>query len=315
MNKIISLCLVFGLIGCAPKKEKVSIVNGKDGAVGATGLTGSMGETGATGATGETGAQGIAGAQGIKGDKGDKGETGASGSNGHDGSNGDKGDKGDHGDLGDRGSDGHDGSNGRDGDKGEKGVRTFTISETAYEDKCPSKGVLSTSFIDTNDNGLLDEGEVVTSAALVCNGDNGRDGERGSDGRNGDNGLDGSNGSDGRNGSDGLQGSKGDRGDKGLDGSNGMNGSKGDKGDNGASGVSQVIKPCSSKNARITRLPDGTLLSHTNDDGMTTLIWGVSGSNAPSYLIGGNNTCTVYVDFNGKICTTNPAKGQCASPL
>ena len=107
----------------------------------------------------------------------------------------------------------------------------------------------------------------------------------------------------------------GSTGSQGLQGDQGIQGLKGDKGDAGTSGVAQVLKPCSTKSAKITRLPDGTLLSVTPADGQTTLDWGVNGSNAPSYSIGITNTCAVYVDYTGKVCTVNPAKNLCASPL
>jgi hypothetical protein len=113
----------------------------------------------------------------------------------------------------------------------------------------------------------------------------------------------------GAQGATGAVGAKGDKGDTGLQGAQGA------KGDTGASGVSEIIKPCSNRSAKITRLPDGTLMSVTPADGQITLDWAASGSFAPSYSIGITNTCTVYVDYTGKVCTANPSKGLCATPL
>jgi hypothetical protein len=150
------------------------------------------------------------------------------------------------------------------------------------------------------------------------NGSNGRDGSNGSQGLKGDKGDQGYAGSNGSNGSQGVQGLKGDRGNDGSNGANGSNGSQGLqglKGDRGDSGISTTIKPCSNRSVRITRQSDGTLVSVTPGDGHTTLDWGQSGQQAPSYSIGGTQTCTVYVDSNGKVCTTNPSHGTCANPL
>jgi integrin beta 8 len=302
----------------------VFIANGTNGAQGP------KGDKGDTGPAGLNGTNGTNGAQGPKGDKGDRGEKGDKGTNG---TNGEHGSKGDRGDDGRNGNDGRNGDNGRDGNKGDKGDRTYTVTDPATEAQCPTRGFVYTTFLDLNNNGRIDEGETIVSASVVCDGNDGRNGDKGEQGNNGNDGRNGDNGRDGSNGSQGSKGDRGDRGDNGRDGlagnngSNGSRGDKGDKGDRGNDGVNgskgdkgdsdstQLLKPCNGKKARITRLSNGTLMSHTNDDGMTDLDWATAGSNAPSYSIGGCNSCTVYVDYAGKVCTVNPLKGLCVNPL
>ncbi len=87
--------------------------------------------------------------------------------------------------------------NGADGANGTNGANGFnTLSNVITEDpgpNCPNGGIKIELGLDTNENGSLDNDEVV-SENYVCNGANG---SNGSDGSNGSNGTDGSDGSDG----------------------------------------------------------------------------------------------------------------------
>lgn len=298
------------------------------------GQTGEQGIAGVKGDKGDKGDSGLIGAKGDKGDKGDTGTKGDKGDSGSDGVKGDKGDRGDKGDKGDKGDEGQAGQRGQDGNRGDKGDSTYTIAESATDSQCPNnRGVVYTTFIDLNNNGSIDEDERVLTAAVICDGANGRDGVNGQDGRNGVDGMNGRDGAQGLKGDkgdqglQGLQGAQGLKGDQGLQGLQGSQGIKGDqglqgiqglqgvKGDTGESGLQTVIKPCSNRSVKITRYVDGTLVTVTPNDGQTTLDWAVVGALAPSYIIGGSQTCTVYVDSNGKVCIVNPSRGTCASPL
>lgn len=69
-------------------------------------------------------------------------------------------------------------------------------------------GVMVTTGIDYNLNGVIDQDEI-TNIEYIYNGENGQDGTNGSDGTNGtdgEDGQDGSNGADGSNGEDGSDG-------------------------------------------------------------------------------------------------------------
>ena len=69
--------------------------------------------------------------------------------------------------------------------------------------RCPAGGTTIASGLDSNGNGVLEEGEI-TSRQDVCNGSNGVNGVNGTNGAAGVNGVDGTNGANGSNGLTGV---------------------------------------------------------------------------------------------------------------
>jgi hypothetical protein len=135
------LTAIQGAIG-ATGAQGIQGLTGNTGAVGATGPQGLIGLTGNTGATGATGAQGI---QGLTGPAGATGPIGATGPQGTAGSNG---------------------INGVDG----KNTLVKTSTESAGAN-CATGGTKVEVGLDTNNNGVLDTGEInATLTKYICNG-------------------------------------------------------------------------------------------------------------------------------------------------
>jgi len=108
---------------------------------------------GVSGASGEDGSEGADGADGADGQDGADGEDGAGGLDG---------------------ADGADGADGLDGTDGLTSLMRVTAEEPS--DTCPAGGSLVETGIDDDRDAVLEDAEIETSA-LVCNGQDGADGE------------------------------------------------------------------------------------------------------------------------------------------
>lgn len=80
------------------------------------------------------------------------------------------------------GTNGANGVNGAVGATGSQGVGAGILVTTAPTSSCPVGGSLLTTYVDTNNNGVLDSGEQVTSISTLCDGMNGTNGTNGTDG-------------------------------------------------------------------------------------------------------------------------------------
>ncbi len=101
------------------------------------------------------------------------GAMGRDGDRGEDGPQGKKGDPGNDGDPGDPGIDGEPGDPGDKGDKGDDGLSVLIESfDEPAGDRCTYGGQSVMTGIDTDEDGVLDPGEV-TQTAYVCNGNPG----------------------------------------------------------------------------------------------------------------------------------------------
>jgi hypothetical protein len=63
-----------------------------------------------------------------------------------------------------------------DGTNGAQGNGAGILVAQAASGACPAGGETLTTFMDTNNNGVLDTGETVTSVSTLCNGTNGTNG-------------------------------------------------------------------------------------------------------------------------------------------
>lgn len=197
--------------------------------------------------------------------QGPKGETGSTGEQGPSGSSGSSGLNGSNGTNGVAGADGKDGSNGISGASGHSAVFNMTTSTT-----CAEGGYTLLTAIDTNDSGVLDNGDSNIQSITVCNGLTGAKGDTG------------------------IQGIKGDVGDT------GSQGVQGDVGPAGPSGYSspftpvRVITPCGPSSSPykevLLLLYDGNLLASFSDN--------VSGYNTRLALIPDGS----YVDTDASAC-------------
>ena len=146
---------------------------GEKGETGEPGPKGDKGEQGAPGEPGPQGEDGVPGEDGEKGEtgpKGDPGETGEPGPQGDAGPQGDPGEPGPQGDKGDPGEPGPRGDAGVPGEDGEDGVDSaIRIVPEASGDACEAGGQRIEVGLDTNDNSVLDDDEVLMSS-VVCNG-------------------------------------------------------------------------------------------------------------------------------------------------
>jgi hypothetical protein len=90
---------------------------------------------------------------------------------------------------GSNGTNGTNGSNGSNGANGTNGLNALSaiVSEAAGAN-CASGGLKLTAGLDSNQNSVLDTGEVITTS-YVCNGANGNNGTNGTNGLNGLNSL------------------------------------------------------------------------------------------------------------------------------
>jgi hypothetical protein len=75
------------------------------------------------------------------------------------------------------------------GATGAQGIGAGISAKPALAASCAAGGIVVTTFIDSNNNGILDTAETVTSSSTLCNGLAGLSGANGS---NGTNGVDGS---------------------------------------------------------------------------------------------------------------------------
>ncbi|WP_462249967.1 DUF7151 family protein [Ekhidna sp.] len=89
---------------------------------------------------------------------------------------------------GSNGADGNDGSNGTDGTDGLNSL--MRTSNELPGPNCSNGGIQIEIGLDTNNNGTLENGEVIGMPIFVCNGINGTNGADGSDGTNGSDGRD-----------------------------------------------------------------------------------------------------------------------------
>jgi hypothetical protein len=170
-----------------------------NGAIGATGGTGASGTNGAIGATGAVGATGGTGAAGAHGATG---ATGASGSQG----------------LG-------------------AGIATSLIPVGDPRCLAGQGGVVTTTFIDANNTGILECNDTITSVTYLCNGANGAAGAVGATGGTGADGAMGATGAVGATGASGAAGATGATGSDGAAGATGAAGADGSVGATGASGA------------------------------------------------------------------------------
>ena len=145
---------------------------GAQGPIGLTGPTGPQGPIGLTGATGATGATGPIGLTGATGPQGIQGITGATGPQGSIGLTGPIGLTGAIGATGPQGPQGIAGINGINGTNGVDGKNTLvnTSIESAGAN-CATGGTKVEVGLDTNNNGVLDSGEInATLTKYICNG-------------------------------------------------------------------------------------------------------------------------------------------------
>jgi hypothetical protein len=158
-----------------------------------TGATGPQGAQGPIGLTGATGPQGPTGLAGGTGPQGPIGLTGASGTQGAAGANG---------------------TNGTNGIDGKNNLAKTTIESAGAN--CATGGMKIEYGLDSNNNGVLDAGEVnVSLTKYICNGTSGAQGPIG---------LTGPTGASGPAGPQGLTGATGPQGSAGVNGINGTNG-------------------------------------------------------------------------------------------
>jgi hypothetical protein len=132
-----------------------SDIPGPEGPQGEQGPQGPIGMTGPQGATGPIGPQGNTGPQGIQGETGPQGPVGATGPAGADGAPGPA---------------GANGAQGPPGEAGSNGLSSLIATEVeAAGGNCPQGGVKINTGLDTNENGILDPGEVLNTD-FICNG-------------------------------------------------------------------------------------------------------------------------------------------------
>ncbi|MBL7666055.1 MAG: cellulose binding domain-containing protein [Bacteriovoracaceae bacterium] len=81
--------------------------------------------------------------------------------------------------------------------------------QAATLDECPFGGTTIRTYVDANEDFLLDEDEQILQTSSVCSGANGQDGQDGEDGADGVSGVDGVDGTNGTNGVDGVNGQDG----------------------------------------------------------------------------------------------------------
>jgi hypothetical protein len=140
--------------------------------MGPQGLTGATGPQGITGLSGPQGPQGANGATGLTGPAGAQGLTGPAGIAGTNGAVGATGPIGLTGPAGAQGIQGLPGTNGTVGANGTNGLTALvkTTVEPAGPN-CVAGGTKVENGLDTNNNGILDPGEVNSvQTTYVCNG-------------------------------------------------------------------------------------------------------------------------------------------------
>ena len=87
-----------------------------------------------------------------------------------------------------------DGTDGEDGEDGEDGISVKVYTTPATD--CNNGGTTFIFYLDTNDNDMKDDDEMIVTETTICNGEDGADGENGEDGEDGANGGDGEDGAD-----------------------------------------------------------------------------------------------------------------------
>ncbi len=151
------------------ESDFIASLTGPTGATGATGPQGPIGLTGPTGATGATGPQGPIG---LTGPTGATGATGPQGPIGLTGPTGATGATGPQGPIGLTGPTGATGAQGVAGTNGTNGLNALIKTTTeAAGANCANGGTKIETGLDVNSNGVLDNGEIISSQTkFVCNG-------------------------------------------------------------------------------------------------------------------------------------------------
>lgn len=122
------------------------------------------------GPEGPQGEQGPQGPIGLTGPQGDTGPIGPQGSEGQQGPAGPQGTQGPPGADGPQGPPGADGAQGPPGESGTNGLNSLIATEVeAAGGNCPQGGVKISTGIDTNENGILDPGEILNTD-FICDG-------------------------------------------------------------------------------------------------------------------------------------------------
>ncbi|MBQ1265923.1 MAG: hypothetical protein IIY06_04040 [Proteobacteria bacterium] len=212
---------------------------------------------------------------------------------------------------------GANGQNGQDGRDGQDGHIALVMSSDEVGDHCSNGGIRLNFGLDTNDNGLLDNEEIL-SFHYICNGSNGLDGQNGQDGTNGTNAnivttvFEGEQGSCMNGGVkvdvliDGvIQTGKTQYICNGVNGADGQDGKNGTNGTNGSNATIQTTSftgaqgTCTNGGVKIDVLVDGVILP-----GQTQYI--CNGANGANGTNGTNGT-------NASIMTTafDDAQGSC----
>lgn len=231
-----------------------------------------------------------------------------------------------------------DGADGQDGSDGQNGISMgIDIQYTAPS--CLAGGITVKTFVDSNSNAELDNGELVKKSATVCNGINGQDGDsvtvrtasntecqdggvvlndtysicNGAEGDMGPQGPVGPQGPQGPQGAQGPQGIAGQDGNDGADGQQGEVGPVGPQGPQGPSGSVGNITPiqlCPGDNASFKEygLVVGTevfAVYHNNNAGYTFL----AKLHPGNYITTNGSNCTFTYSNNGTTATFSNGNG------